>query len=69
MTKNMGQLDRIARVAFAIVVAALYGTNRISGTLAIVLGAFALVFVASSAVSWCPGYSLFGWSTRGKGAS
>jgi hypothetical protein len=46
--------------------AGLYFTGTISGTLAIVLGVFAVAFVLSRLVEWCPSYVLFGWSTRKK---
>ena len=64
MQKNMGTADRLARTLVAIGVAALYLTGRISGTLAIVLGAFAVIFVLTSLVAWCPLYAPLGLSTR-----
>ena len=66
MKKNMGSVDRIIRTALAILVAVLYFTNTISGTLALVLGAFAIIFLITSFVSFCPLYSLFNFSTRNK---
>jgi hypothetical protein len=63
MKKNMGGLDRILRVAFAVIVAVLYLTNVIGGTLAIVLGLLAAVFVLTSLVSTCPLYVPFGLSS------
>lgn len=66
MKKNMGSVDRIIRTALAILVAVLYFTNIISGTLALVLGAFAIIFLITSFVSFCPLYSLFNFSTRNK---
>ena len=66
MTKNMGNADRIIRTVLAVVVGVLYFTGRISGTVAIVLLAFAVIFLVTSAVGWCPGYLPFGFSTRGK---
>ena len=66
MKKNMGSVDRIIRTALAIIVAVLYFTNIISGTLALVLGAFAIIFLITSFVSFCPLYSLFNFSTRNK---
>jgi hypothetical protein len=64
MTKNMGTADRVVRTLLALAVAVLYFTGKISGTLAIVLGVFAIAFVLSSLVEWCPSYLLFGLSTR-----
>jgi hypothetical protein len=69
MTKNMGTADRVVRCLLAVAVAVLYFTGTISGTLAIVLGVFAVAFVLSSLVEWCPSYVLFGWSTRKKPTS
>lgn len=64
MTKNMGTLDRVLRLIFAIVVAVLYFTGLISGTAAIILGILAAVFLLTSVVGFCPLYTLFGFSTR-----
>jgi hypothetical protein len=63
MKKNMGGADRIIRVIIAVVIAALYFTNVISGTLGIVLFALAGVFVLTSLVSFCPLYTIFGLNT------
>lgn len=63
MTKNMGATDKIIRLALAAVVAALYFTGTISGTLALVLGVFAIIFALTSLVSFCPLYSIVGINT------
>jgi hypothetical protein len=67
MKKNMGSADRLIRIVIALVIAGLYFTHRISGTLAIVLGIIAVVFVLTSLMGWCPGYLPFGMSTRKSG--
>jgi Protein of unknown function (DUF2892) len=66
MKKNMGSTDKIIRIATAILIAILYFTNTISGTLALVLGAFAVIFIITSFISFCPLYAPFGISTRKK---
>ena len=66
VTKNMGTADRIIRAALALSVAGLFFTGRISGTVALVLSVFAVVFLFTSLVGSCPGYALLGISTRGK---
>ena len=66
MKKNMGSMDRVIRLGIAVVIAVLYFTGVISGTVAIVLGILAVVFIATSMVSTCPLYLPFGLSTRGK---
>ena len=64
MKKNMGTLDRLIRLAVAAVIAVLYLTGVISGTIALVLGVLAVVFAMTSAVSFCPLYLPFRLSTR-----
>jgi hypothetical protein len=63
MKKNMGTADRAIRVFIAVIIAALYFTNTISGTLGIVLLVLAGVFVLTSLVSFCPLYAPFGLKT------
>ncbi len=63
MTKNMGSTDKVIRLLAAAVVAILYLTGIISGTVAIVLGIIALIFVLTSMISFCPLYLPFGIST------
>lgn len=64
MVKNMGTVDRVIRVALAIVVAVLYLTGAISGVAAVILGILAVIFLATSLVSFCPLYAPFKLSTR-----
>ena len=64
MKKNMGSIDRIIRIALAVLVAVLYFTNVIGGTLAIILGILALIFLVTSLYGVCPLYMPFGISTK-----
>jgi hypothetical protein len=66
MKKNMGTVDKIIRSACSILVGVLYYTGLINGTLAIVLGAFAGIFILTSFASFCPLYLPFGINTRKK---
>jgi len=66
MKKNMGSVDRIIRILVAVVIAILYFTHQINGTAAIILGVLAVIFVATSFMSFCPLYLPFGISTRKK---
>ncbi len=59
----MGTADKIIRVLIALVVGVLIYTDVLTGTLAIVLGVLAIVFVLTSLVSFCPLYTLFGLKT------
>jgi hypothetical protein len=64
MRKNMGSLDRTLRVALALLVLALFLFGTISGTVALVLGIIAVIFVVTSFLGACPAYLPFGLSTR-----
>jgi uncharacterized membrane protein YccC len=63
MKPNMGTTDRILRTIVAVVIALLYFTGMIPGTLGIVLLVLAVVFLATSMMSFCPLYAPFGIST------
>ncbi|MBV6655718.1 MAG: DUF2892 domain-containing protein [Mameliella sp.] len=67
MKRNMGNMDKTVRIVIAIVIAALYFTNVITGTLGIVLLVLAGVFVLTSLINFCPLYAPFGLSTNKKG--
>ena len=63
MKKNIGNTDKLIRLLFALLVAVLYFTGVINGTLAIILGVLALVMVVTSMVRFCGLYTIFGIST------
>jgi hypothetical protein len=64
MKQNMGSLDRGIRIIAAVVIAILYFTNQIEGTLAVILGVVALIFLLTGAIAFCPLYVPFKLSTR-----
>lgn len=63
MKKNMGSADRAVRVLLAVVMAVLYFTNTVGGTLGLVLLILAVVFLLTSLISFCPLYTLIGVNT------
>lgn len=63
MKKNMGTADRVIRFLVAALIAGLYFTNVITGTLGIVLLVVAAVFLLTSFISFCPLYTLVGFSS------
>ena len=63
MKQNMGTMDRIIRTSLALVVAILYFTDNLSGLVAIVLGIFAVIFLLTSLVGFCPLYTVLGINT------
>jgi amino acid transporter len=66
MKKNMGTIDRVIRVLLAILVGILYLTGNISGIAAIILGIFAIAFIVTSLIGFCPLYVPLHISTIGK---
>lgn len=66
MKKNMGSLDKTIRILLVIAIGVLYYTKVIEGTLALVLGVFAVVMLLTSLISFCPLYLPFGISTKRK---
>jgi len=57
MKKNMGSIDKIVRTSVAAaIIGILYFTNQITGMAAIILGIFAVVFLLTSAIGFCPLY-------------
>ena len=63
MKKNMGNSDRVIRSIVAVIIAILYFTETITGTVAVVLLVLAGVFLLTSFISFCPLYAPFGLST------
>lgn len=63
MKKNMGSADKIIRLVIAAIIAILYFTNTITGTLGIVLLVLGAVFVLTSLIGICPLYLPFGINT------
>lgn len=64
MTTNMGMADRGIRAILAVLVGVLYFTGQISGWAAIILGIFAVIFLATSCVGYCPLYTPLRISTK-----
>lgn len=65
MKKNIGIIDKAVRILTALVIAALYFTQIISGALAMVL-VLATVFIVTTFLNFCPIWWILGLSTRKK---
>ena len=63
MKKNMGIIDRTIRTLLALAIVVLYLTNMISGIAALILGIFAVTFLLTSFIGFCPLYAPFKFST------
>jgi len=66
MKKNLGIFDRSVRVIAALVIVVLIVAKVLTGTLAIVLGILAAVFVLTAVIGFCPLYCPFKLSTQKK---
>lgn len=60
MKTNMGNTDKIVRIAAAILFFVLYFTGTVIGVLGTIILILGGVFIATSVISFCPLYTLFG---------
>lgn len=60
MKKNVGSVERIARLALAAALAVLYFTGTLSGTIGIIALVVAVVMLVTAALSYCPIYTILG---------
>jgi hypothetical protein len=58
MTRNVGGIDRILRIAIGLGLVAAAATGTVG-----VWGWLGLVPLATGAMGWCPPYALLGWNT------
>jgi uncharacterized membrane protein YgaE (UPF0421/DUF939 family) len=63
MKSNMGSTDKMVRIIVAIVIAILFFTHVISGTLGIILLILGGVLALTSFISFCPLYAIVGLKT------
>lgn len=67
MKANMGTVDRAVRIIIAVIVGILYYLKVIpNDTIGLILMIVAVIFVATSFISFCPLYWPFGISTKKK---
>jgi hypothetical protein len=66
MKKNLGTIDKVIRILIAVVVAVLYFSEVISGTLGVVLLIVAGVLLLTSIIGVCPLYMAFGINSGAK---
>jgi hypothetical protein len=62
----MGTADRIIRILVVIVIAILFFTKQITGTLGIILVILAIIFLLTSLAGFCPLSVPFKFSTKKK---
>jgi hypothetical protein len=66
MKRNIGNIDKTVRALIVVLIGALYLTNVISGTTAIILGVVAGILLLTSLIGVCPLYLPFGINTTKK---
>jgi hypothetical protein len=64
MKNNMGTIDKVVRIIVALIIILLFVSNKIEGTIAIVLLVLSGIFILTSFISFCPLYYPFGISTK-----
>ncbi len=63
MKKNVGSTDKAVRIILAIILAILYFTNVVTGTLGIIFLVLAAVLLLTSFIGFCGLYAPFGINT------
>lgn len=63
MKKNMGTIDRSIRLLVAILIAILYFTHILTGTIGIILLVFGIIMAITSLIGFCPLYGPLGINT------
>jgi hypothetical protein len=63
MKTNVGSVDKIVRIVLAALLAILYFTHVVEGTLGIVLLVLAAVFLVTSLMGFCPIWAILGTNT------
>ncbi|MCX7833958.1 MAG: DUF2892 domain-containing protein [Ignavibacteria bacterium] len=63
MKKNVGSADKVIRILIAAIIAILFFTKVISGTLGVILLIFAGVLLLTSLIGFCGLYTILGINT------
>jgi len=63
MKKNLHSFDQVIRILLAVVLGVLIFSGTLTGFAGILLGIFAVVFLATGIVGFCPLYKAIGVST------
>jgi hypothetical protein len=66
MKKNMGKADKIIRLIIAVLFIGLFMAKIVTGRAGVALLVLAFVFIATSFISFCPLYTIFGGNTCSK---
>jgi hypothetical protein len=63
MKKNLGSTDKVIRYVLAIVAILIALLSNVSGLTQAILIAFAVIFIGTSLLSFCPLYAIVGLKT------
>lgn len=64
INQNMGRIDRVIRIALAVLFGFLYFSGTVTGVLGIILLVLGVVFILTSLFSFCPLYLPFNITTK-----
>ena len=64
MKRNVGTLDKVIRIVLALLGGFLLIGGLIQGTLGVVVGVLAAIFLIIAIIGFCPLYTIFGISTK-----
>jgi hypothetical protein len=65
--RNLGNLDRLARLIIGAVAVAAWAAGRMPGAMGLVLGGVGALLLLTSLIRFCPLYRLVGLSTVRRG--
>jgi hypothetical protein len=63
MKKNIGPMDRVIRIVIAAILAILYFTGVVTGTVGTIFLILAVILLITSAIRFCGAYPLLGINT------
>lgn len=63
MTKNVGKIDRIARIVLGVILAYLDYSGTVTGGFSWLLSVVAVILILTAVLSFCPLYTLLGMNT------
>lgn len=66
MKANLGLVDKVVRVAIAVLVTVVFFTEIISGLMVIISLIVAVILLITSSISYCPVYNACGINTKKK---
>jgi hypothetical protein len=64
--KNVGTIDRVARIIIGIALLAGFALNMVAAPLSYLVALIGIIALVTGAIGTCPAYSIIGITTTGK---